>query len=289
MGLSLQAQHRDSLWKKRTLSLAAVSAVGIGTHAVLYKTWYSKADKSSFHFYNDNKEWLQIDKIGHAWSTYILSETTHGFFEQNGYREKEAANLSLASALIFQTAIEYFDGRSKKWGASAGDLGANVAGAMWSFGQRKLFGTIKIPLRFSSAPINNLARLRPNVLGSNLPERMLKDYNTQTYWLNFQINKLARPTSKWPRWLGLSVGYGAQGMLGGYRNVFTDQNGLVQDYSYIPRYRQFYLAPNISLSHLRSKHKFINYLYKLTDYIRIPTPSFEMQSAGGVKWNWLHY
>src|SRR4051812_42271731 len=45
----------------------------IGTEATLYagsliglnELWYKNYPRSSFHFFNDNKEWLQMDKVGH--------------------------------------------------------------------------------------------------------------------------------------------------------------------------------------------------------------------------------
>jgi len=293
---SAQVQVQDSVFvndslktvkRKRTNSLLAVSVFGVGTHAILYSTWYSKADQSKFHFFNDNKQWLQMDKAGHAWSSFILSEATSTFYENNGYNSKQAANLGLASSLVFQTAIEYFDGRSSRWGASTGDLGANVFGSMWSWSQRRIWGKVKIPIKFSVS-LSNLASKRPNVLGANLPQRLLKDYNAQTYWLNFQPN-LFDFKVKGPKWLGFSLGYGAQGMVGGLNNIFQDQQGVTQDLSHIQRYRQFYISPSVSLSHLHSKHKVINVLYKLTDYIRLPLPSLEMTNKGNMQWNWIHY
>ena len=120
-----QTSSIDSLKRKRTQSVVAVTAIGVGTHALLYAAWYNKKDQTGFHFFNDNKQWLQMDKAGHAYSSFILSEVTRDYFHANGYSPKEAANLGLISSLAFQTTIEYFDGRNKKWGASLGDLGAN--------------------------------------------------------------------------------------------------------------------------------------------------------------------
>ena len=282
-----QKSSTDSLKRNRTQSLITVSAVGVGTHALLYTTWYNKKDQTGFHFFNDNKQWLQMYKAGHAYSSFILSEVTSDYFHAKGYSLKEAANLGLVTSLAFQTTIEYFDGRSKKWGASMGDIGANFFGAFWSWGQQRLFGKVKVPIRFS-ASLSNLADKRPNVLGRSLPERLLKDYNAQTYWLNFQPN-LFNFKNKGPRWLGFALGYGAQGMVGGQENTFVDQQGVFQDLSYIKRYRQFYISPSVSLSHLHSKHKGINILYKLTDYIRLPLPSLEFSNKGQAKWNWIHY
>ena len=51
-------------------------AIVLGTEAVLitgimtslYVSWYSGSETGGFHFYNDNREWLQMDKAGHGQS-----------------------------------------------------------------------------------------------------------------------------------------------------------------------------------------------------------------------------
>src|ERR1700730_15941568 len=39
----------------------------------LYYLWYRKHPRSHFHFFNDNQEWLQVDKWGHATTAYTVS------------------------------------------------------------------------------------------------------------------------------------------------------------------------------------------------------------------------
>ena len=43
------------------------------TLALLNQTWYSQYERVPFHFFDDNAGWLQIDKVGHAWTAYIES------------------------------------------------------------------------------------------------------------------------------------------------------------------------------------------------------------------------
>src|SRR4051812_36262005 len=49
---------------RTVLITETVSAAAISTG--LYFLWYRKHPRSRFHFFNDNAEWLQVDKIGHA-------------------------------------------------------------------------------------------------------------------------------------------------------------------------------------------------------------------------------
>jgi len=41
-----------------------------GTMFGLYHLWYKDYPLEKFHFFNDNKEWQQMDKVGHSFSCY---------------------------------------------------------------------------------------------------------------------------------------------------------------------------------------------------------------------------
>jgi hypothetical protein len=40
----------------------------------LYHLWYKQSGLSHFRFHNDNKHWLQMDKIGHITTAYQMGE-----------------------------------------------------------------------------------------------------------------------------------------------------------------------------------------------------------------------
>ena len=63
----------DTLNKKRLRTLA-ISEAAIGSAALigLNQVWYADYPRSNFHFINDNAEWLQMDKVGHLYSSYHL-------------------------------------------------------------------------------------------------------------------------------------------------------------------------------------------------------------------------
>lgn len=75
-------------------------------------------------------------------------------------------------------------------------------------------------LKWSAHP-TDFAPQRPDVLGSTLPERLLKDYNGTTVWLSANLNAFGWKSL--PPWLKVAAGMGAEGMLtarnnpGGYR------------------------------------------------------------------------
>src|SRR5436309_15383056 len=104
---------------------------------------------------------------------------------------------------------------------------------------------------------------------------MLKDYNAQTYWLSGNLKSFFRQ-SNLPTWLNVSFGYGADGMFGGFENKWTD--GVEINRSDIPRRRQFYLAPDIDLTKIKTKNKFLRTGLFFLNSFKFPTPAIEYTS-----------
>ncbi len=252
--------------KRRTLCYA----VGLGgtalAHIALSQLWYKDFPQSKFHFFNDNKEWLQMDKCGHAFSSYYLGLVGIEAAKWAGVPKNKQWKWAIFGS-IFQDPIEIWDGLSAGWGASLGDLAANTTGTLLSAGQQALWQEQKIKMKFSFHT-TNFAKQRPNVLGQSLNEQLLKDYNGQTYWLCYS------PIKK-RKWIGLAIGYGANGMLGGFNNVWTDKNKVVHDYSNTPRYRQYYLSLDIDFTQIKTKSKFLKTLFFMANCIKIPAPALE--------------
>ena len=70
-GDSLLSRHEI---RKRVRIVAAVNVVGYSAAMVgLYAAWYSDYERTEFHTFNDWKEWLQVDKVGHLYSAYAES------------------------------------------------------------------------------------------------------------------------------------------------------------------------------------------------------------------------
>jgi uncharacterized protein YfiM (DUF2279 family) len=261
----------------------------IGTHVALYQTWYKNEQQSRFHWINDNRNWLQMDKAGHIFGSYFSATATSAAFRHAGYNHRKSALLGMGFSLAFQMPIEYFDGKSSAWGASSGDMIANTAGTLAAGIQNWLWGNPRIPIRvtFHKSPF---ASQRPEMLGSIIPERMLKDYNGQTYWLDLNPERMKIRRGFWPRWLGVNLGYGAEGMLGGNDNVWTAADGNIRDYSHISRYRQYYVGPSISLGYLK-KHpkKAVRIIAHITDKIRLPLPVIEFNGKRGLNFHPLYW
>src|SRR5690606_41103423 len=111
---------------------------------------------------------------------------------------------------------DLFDGFSKEWGFSWGDVMANAAGTGLYVGQELLWNEQRITLKFSFHQ-TKYAQQNPDKLGNGFLEEVLKDYNGQTYWLNFNLHSFFKE-SRIPKWLDLSLGYGAYGMINAVRS-----------------------------------------------------------------------
>ncbi len=267
--------------RQRLVGLASIGIYG-GTLLGLNQAWYSKYERASFHTFNDNKEWLQVDKVGHAWSAYQLSRLSYGAWKWSGASEKKATLYAGLSGPGFLTVIEILDGFSKEWGWSWGDIGANAFGGGLFVAQQLGWQEQRIDFKFSVHKNNysnpQLTTRANKLFGSSLPERFLKDYNAQTYWLSANLKSFFKH-SKLPDWLNVAVGYGGNGMFGAFENLGTDSTGPNFDRRDIKRTRQWYLSPDIKWSKIKTRSKFLRTVLSVMDGIKFPLPGLELSDG----------
>jgi hypothetical protein len=274
--------------RKRSLWVAGAH-VGIyaGSLLVLNQAWYADYPRSSFHFFDDNKEWLQVDKVGHAWSAYQISRTSMATWAWAGKNKKQQIWLGGLSGAAFQTVIEILDGFSEEWGWSWGDIAANCVGSGILIGQELGWGEQRITFKwgfhkknYKEAELNQRADQQ---YGKSLQERALKDYNGQTYWLSANLKSFFKQ-SNLPKWLNIAVGYGADGMFGAFDNTWTDKQNNFHDRSDIERVRQFYLAPDIDFTRIHTNSKFLKSVFFVLNAFKLPTPALVLSNGKlGVK------
>ena len=239
----------------------------------LYYLWYRKFPRSRFHFLNDNNEWFQVDKVGHATTAYTLASMHHDLLRWSGVKPGTAITTSALSALAYMSIIEVMDGFSKGWGFSKGDMLANISGTALFAAQQHFWGNQRIHLKFS-ASFSPYAKYNPNLLGNNWASRLMKDYNGQTYWLSFNIRSFLPANSRFPEWPNIALGYGADGMTGAIKNPETVNGKTIPAFT---RSRQFYLAPDADLYRIQSPAAFNTTLY-LLQFLKIPAPAIEYNS-----------
>jgi len=256
-------------WQVWTGIGSATAATWIG----LNQLWYADYPKTAFHWTNDNAEWLQMDKLGHGFSAYHLSRGLSYAFEAAGNGKRQALWKACASSWAYMAGIEVMDGFSAQWGASAGDLLANTSGCALLISQEYLWKAQRIIPKFSYHPTPYPA-LRPNLLGQNSLESLIKDYNGQTYWLSANIKAFA-PQLPVPEWLNVAVGYGGRGMI-------MAQNNLVNDVFFPdPQFtRNYYLSLDVDLSRIHTQHRWLKWLLEAVNTLKIPAPTLSWSEHG---------
>jgi hypothetical protein len=223
-----------------------------------------------------------MDKVGHFYSTYHLGRFGAETLQWSGATKKQQLVYGASLGFAFLTIVEVFDGFSAEWGASTGDLIANATGTALYVSQELLWKEQRITPKFSFHS-TKYAALRPDVLGSSLPEKILKDYNGQTYWLSINLHSFFTD-SKIPKWLNLALGYGAEGMLSGNSEnttIMTTTNSKIT--------RQFYLSLDVDLTKIETKSHFLKTFFSVFNTLKIPAPTVEYAPGESFKGHIIYF
>lgn len=216
------------------------------------------------------------DKFGHAFSSYYIGLVGYESLLWAGVNETKATWWGGSAGFLYLTVVEILDGFSAQWGASGGDLIANGLGSALFISQQLTWKKQKIKMSWSFH-LTDYAQYNPRLLGSSVPERMLKDYNGQTVWLSANIHSFLHQESKFPKWLNVAVGYGSEGMTGAVANPAYLKGVPLPHFD---RYRQFYIAPDIDLSKINTRNSNLNFALKLLGFIKFPLPAIEINKNG---------
>ncbi|MEP6595451.1 MAG: DUF2279 domain-containing protein [Ginsengibacter sp.] len=279
--------------KKRIRLVTAANIVGYSAVLVgLNAAWYSQYPKTRFHFFNDNAEWLQVDKAGHVYAGYIGSRASNELWRWTGLPRNKRIWISGLSGVAYETIIETLDGFSTEYGWSWGDFSANIIGSALFTAQEFAWDDQRIKFKFSFHKKNygdaGLNARANQIFGKSETERFIKDYNATTDWLSINIKSFFTE-AKVPPWLAIAFGYGAEGLFGARRNIAVDKNGIITfDRSDIKRYRQWYVSPDIDLTKIRTNSRGLRFLFVVLSAFKFPAPSLEF-SQGNIKGHWIHF
>ena len=280
-------RYPDSLHHKRMALVVGGQALVYGISlTVLYQTWYKNYPQSQFHWLNDNGEWLQMDKIGHATTSAYFGKMGYEMYRWAGIDRKKSIWIGGSAGFVFLTVIETLDGFSSQWGASRGDLLANATGAGLFISQQLAWDDQRLNLKWSYHP-TEYAQYNPGQLGGTAIERMLKDYNGQCYWLSGNIKSFLPKSSKFPYWLNVAIGYSGEGMTGAFSNPTFDSNG--DPIPEFPRYRQYFLTLDVDLSRIKTRSHFLKFLLNGFGFLKIPFPTLEYNQESGLLFHPLYY
>ncbi|MEM6719097.1 MAG: DUF2279 domain-containing protein [Bacteroidota bacterium] len=272
----------DTLHKpRRNFVVISEASLATATLIGLDRIWYADFPRSSFQFINDNNEWLQMDKAGHVFASYYVGNIGAKVLNWSGVSKKDQLIYGATLGFGFLTAVEIMDGFSAEWGASWGDVLANGLGTGLYVGQELLWNEQRIKLKYSFHR-TRFAELRPSKLGSGFLEESLKDYNGQTYWLSANVHSFFKQ-SKIPKWFNVAFGYGADGLIAGTTET---QREILPE---LKRFRQFYFSIDIDLTKIETNSKFLNSIFSVINFIKIPAPTLEINSLGKLKFHAIYF
>ncbi len=287
-GLKSQSLRKDndSIDKKRLNTVVYASAgLYTATLTVLYFGWYKDTPLTSFHFINDNRNFMQIDKAGHATTAYTFSYYAHNWLRWAGVNNKKSAIYGSLMGFGSMTVIEILDGFSAEYGASWGDLAANGFGSAMFASQQLVWKDQRLRLKFSYHP-TEFARYNPDLLGKNSLQRILKDYNGHTYWLSANINSFLKHESKFPRWINVAVGYGGTGIIGVKSNPDEIDGRPIPHFD---RIRQYYVSLDIDWTKIDTDSKFLRFMFKTFSFVKLPFPTLEYNNKNNFVFHWLYF
>ena len=288
LSASAQDTLRDNARVRRNVGI--VLGVEAGLYAAsmtgLYFAWYADYPQTNFHFYNDNAEWLLMDKAGHFATSYIVGSIGYELLRDAGLDEKRSIWYGGTLGLVFLTTVEVFDGFSEGWGVSWGDMAANTIGAGLFIGQQFLWHEQRITVKYSFHT-TEFPKYRPDLLGENFIQQTIKDYNGITAWASFNVKSLfLNKKSKFPAWLNFAFGYGATGMTGGFDNSLEYKGNSIP---YYDRERQFFFSLDVDFTKIPTNNKILKYTFKVLNIFKLPFPTIEYNTGNEWVWHWIYF
>ena len=265
--------------KRQRWAIGTSSALYVGSMIALNEAWYKDYPRSSFHSFDDSREWLQMDKVGHVMTSYHLALVGHRSLQWAGVKEERAIVWGGLTGFFYLTGVEVLDGFSKEWGFSWYDQAANTLGSAIMIGQEFAWHEQRFKLKYSFHQ-TGYPDARPSLLGQSVAEQMLKDYNGQTYWLSGNVASFLEEESQFPKWLNVALGYGATGMLSGHADSEIAPISL--------RQRQYYLSLDADLSRIPTNRMGLRTLLDVLGFVKIPSPTLMIQE-GKLRGSWLFW
>lgn len=252
----------------------------------LSSAWYNYY--TGFHFFDDIFEWEYLDKLGHFLTSFYF-----GLFLYQTFGDPQNLNPSLRkkwicfSGFALLLPIEILDGFSLNYGASPADLLANGLGNFFCYGyvSSKIISSLSPKFSFHTTAFS---LMRPELLGSTFAQQIVKDYNGQTYWLSIDINSILNKKVL-PGWLMLTIGYGAEGLLGGHDNEWQDLEGKTIDHSDIVRTKRFFISVDLNATVLKGKGKLFSYLFAPFVLLKFPAPAIEINAERGIIFHPIYF
>ncbi len=265
--LLLFGQQADSTGKKPFLTKKRAVAAGIalqqlGSLYVEYKWWW----EGGFHpfiWLNDggfNNYSYGMDKLGHAYTSYLYFNVLNETMKWAGYDEKQRLIWSTILPVSWALSIELGDGFTT-WGFSVPDMLFNLGGIGYGVLQQKVPYLKNINFKYSYFPSKKYKEVNGNHWV------LTEDYNGHAYWLSFDLHNMlpGKLGSNWPAWLNIATGYSVDNFR--YKEGISIQ-------------REFLLSFDINLNGIKSKSSTINATKAIVNFLHLPGPGMKFSTDG---------
>jgi len=227
---------------------------GIGVVGVVNWDWGNSRFKFNDEgFFGSDTGSLGMDKLGHAYSTYLMADYSNHFMQANGASSCAPYSAALMAWGIM-LGVEVLDGFSDDHGFSYEDLIFNLCGAGFSVLRNTVHGLReKLDFRLEYIPSGNKDGFHP-----------ITDYSGQKYVMALKLSgfEMCRDTPL--RFLELHGGYFARGFTQAEKERGESQR------------REPYVAIGLNLSELLfrntkvGKTTFGRYAARALEYVQIP-------------------
>ncbi len=245
---------------KTRLAIVGGTLLTVAVAVQVYQAngWW-RDNRRSFHFQEDLKYGLGIDKIGHFYGatmgTFIFSKS----FQWANLSEASSLWWGAGASAFFQTYVEVQDGFST-WGFDRVDFAADIAGAFYPVVQYHVPFLRNFNIKGSYWPSKLINE--PGGIGFKGQKHILfDDYEGQTAWLSINVHNLLPGNAKavWPDWLLIAGGYG------------------VRDVAGTNPYRVYFVGLDLDMTRIIPQDTaFLRTLSESLNFFRLPLPAIQV-------------
>jgi len=241
----------------------------IGQNQTIWK------NKGSFHFAEDGKYAMYVDKAGHFYGTFLSSYVLSQTLLECGLSYDWSVAVGTFLGIGYTTYVEVLDGFAKDWGFSPTDFYADLFGGLFFFGYSYIPFLQNFTPKFMYFPprwFNSFSR-KPSTM-------FIDDYSAHTFWVSINLNNMlpVRLRKYIPKWLDISIGYAVRNLCNPLDTLLNCNPELSEPiYPYVWGNRKIIIALDYDLVKLLPEGGALwNWLKQSLNFFKLPSPAIEI-------------
>jgi Predicted periplasmic lipoprotein (DUF2279) len=248
------------------MTALGVVAAGVftGMHIYYANTWW-KDQVTYFKYAEDGYYARNMDKASHVFTANFFTVATATAYEWAGVEPGKALLYGAFTSMAYETYIEMNDGFAPNWGFDWGDMGANVAGALYPFLQKAYSPLENINFKWSFQP----GWISKKTSSENKDD-LLDDYTNMTFWLSVNpmmvLPKSFTDAKYYPNFLAFALGMSIQNA----SHTAGSQNAEVE----------WFLSFDWDITKLPGNSEFMKKLKKILNFYHFPAPAVRISPSG---------